>query len=133
MDEQTMFRSAFATASTVGATVKRLVEYIGIYKGVLDKENDSFQKTLNAQVAEKISGMENKVKQLEKEIQEKSLQLRKITDEIDQHQKEILKTKEVIEVDKTKIESTRKDFTFTYNKLMEQIDNDLKKINQYLS
>ncbi|MDH5397226.1 MAG: hypothetical protein OEX02_03720 [Cyclobacteriaceae bacterium] len=133
MDEKTMFRSAFATAATVGATVNNLIKSVEFYKSVLHKENDTFVKTLNDQVEQKISGREKQVNALKKTIMDKSQQIKRLTEEIDLHQKEISSTMTTIGVDKGKIESTRNDFESTYNNLLSQIDEDLRKINEYLS
>src|SRR5258705_117865 len=46
LDEATRFRSAFATASTMGVTVPKLLESVDYYKKVLIAEKDKFNKTL---------------------------------------------------------------------------------------
>jgi len=45
MDEATKYRSAFATASTMGVTLDKLIQTTNFYIGVLDKENRRDYKT----------------------------------------------------------------------------------------
>ncbi len=44
VDEATRYKSAFATASTMGVTMDRLVETADYYAKILDKERDHFVK-----------------------------------------------------------------------------------------
>ncbi|MCI5059127.1 MAG: hypothetical protein MRY83_23645 [Flavobacteriales bacterium] len=133
MDEKTKFQSAFATASTMGATVPKIVSSIDYYKKILAQENSNFLKTVNDQIDLKVKGREEQIQKLQDMIAEKSELIKKLTEEITAHQTQISEISGQINADKEKIELTSSDFTETYNFLLDQIDQDMVKIKQYLS
>jgi len=132
MDEKTKFRSAFATAQTIGVTVPKLLDSIKFYQDVLNKENDSFLSALNHQVTLKVGDKEKEMKNFEQMIKDKSAQVKQLTDDIANHQKVIVTLKSKIDNDTIKIQQTRSDFETTFYKLMHQIKEDVKKIKEYL-
>ena len=132
MDEKTKYRSAFATAQTIGLTREKLLESIAYYQKVLNKENDEFLKALNSQVNIKVGDKKKELKDFDKMIKDKTLQIQRLQKEIEKH-KEVQKSLSLeIEKDTVHIERTRSDFETTFFKLMHQIKEDVKKINEYL-
>ena len=132
MDEKTKYRSAFATAQTIGLTREKLLESIAYYQKVLNKENDEFLKALNSQVNVKVGDKKKELQGFDKMIKDKTLQIQRLQKEIEKH-KEVQKSlSQEIEKDTVHIERTRSDFETTFFKLMHQIKEDVKKINEYL-
>ncbi len=132
MDEKTKFRSAFATAQTIGLTLPKLLDSITYYQKVLNKENDSFLSALNNQINIKVGDKKKELQDYNKMIEDKSLQIKKLQAEISKH-KEVQNTlKSKIEEDTISIEKTRGDFETTYYKLIHQINEDVEKIKKYL-
>ena len=132
MDEKTKFRSAFATAQTIGVTVSKILDSVAFYQKILAKENNEFAKVLNQQVASKVGNKQKEIEQYSKMIVEKKKQMKKLADDIEKHQKHIDLITSKIEKDTVSIEKTRSDFDTTYHKLTYQIKEDVKKIKEYL-
>ena len=132
MDEKTKFRSAFATAQTIGVTVPKLLDSIDYYQKILAKENSQFATALNNQVAAKVGNKKAEIQEYAKMIADKKAQIKKLTDDIAKHQKHMDELQSKIGKDTLAIEQTRKDFDTTYYKLMYQIKEDTKKIQEYL-
>lgn len=132
LDEKTKFRSAFATAETIGATVPKILESIEFYQKILAKEESEFTKAINGQLSAKVGDKQQEVEKFSKMIVDKKAQIKKLTEEIDRHQKHINDVKSEITHNTLRIEQTRKDFETTYYKLKYQINEDVKKIKEYL-
>jgi len=132
MDEKMKFRSAFATAQTIGLTLPKLLDSISFYQKVLNKENDIFLKALNNQINVKVGDKKKELHDFNKMIEDKTLQIKELQDEIIKHKKVQSALKVKIEEDTNQIEKTRRDFETTFYKLMHQIKEDAKKIKEYL-
>lgn len=76
MDEATKYRSAFATASTMGVTLDKLLQTTNFYIGVLDKENEQFIGAFKNQFDSKVSGREREIAQFESIIKENQSKLK---------------------------------------------------------
>ncbi len=132
MDEATKYRSAFATASTMGVTLDKLLETVNFYIGVLDKENEQFLGAFKSQFNDKVSGREREIAQFESIIKEKSEQIKKLTEEITKHQQQIAELKTKVEESNNKINKTQNDFKVSYDHLKSQFEGDVIKMKQYL-
>ncbi|AXT56649.1 hypothetical protein J8L88_07305 [Aquimarina sp. MMG015] len=132
MDEATKYRSAFATASTMGVTLDKLLQTTNFYIGVLDKENEQFIGAFKNQFDSKVSGREREIAQFESIIKEKSEQIKKLTEEIAKHQKQIGDLKAKVEESNSKINKTQNDFKVSYSHLKAQFEEDIVKMQKYL-
>ncbi|WP_025741214.1 hypothetical protein [Aquimarina pacifica] len=132
MDEATKYRSAFATASTMGVTLDKLLQTVDFYVGVLDKENEQFLGAFKSQFDDKVSGREREIAQFESIIKEKSEQIKKLTEEISKHQQQITELKAKVEESNSKINKTQNDFKMSYDHLKSQFEEDIIKMKQYL-
>lgn len=132
MDEKTKYRSAFATAQTIGVTVPKLLETVEYYQGVLNNENDQFSNALNQQVELKVGDKQSEIESYEGMIKAKTHEVTKLTEDIAKHQKMIASLQSKIEEDTVHIQKTRVDFETTFDKLMHQINEDVEKIELYL-
>ena len=133
MDEKTRYQSAYAVASTMGASIPKITDSIAHYKKVLENEHNTFQEEIKTQLSAKVSNREQEIKALEKTMADKAAQIQKLTEEITAHQTTAKTLSEDILNDTAKITKTEKEFTFTYQDLISKIDTDLEKIKQYLS
>ncbi len=132
MDEKTKYRSAFATAQTIGVTVPKLLSSIAFYEKILNKENDEFLTALNHQTSLKIGEKKKEIQDFSKMIEEETMQINKLTESIIKHKKIIESLKNKVNEDTVSIEKTRNDFETTFYKLMYQIKGDINKIKEYL-
>ncbi len=132
MDEATKYRSAFATASTMGVTLDKLVQTIDFYLGVLDKENEQFLKAFKTQFFDKISNKEKEIVQFEDIIKKKSEKIKQLTQEISNHQSQIADLKKNLQESNHKIQKTQTDFKISYEYLKKQFEEDIIKLQKYL-
>lgn len=132
LDESTMFKSAFATATTMGLTVDKLTQSIGYYKSLLNKELQTFDEQVRQQMDERVVAKEKEKIMLEKTVAEKQTQIQKLQQEIAQHQQQLSQIQNQATDMKAKIEETRNNFKATHEHLIGLFDTDLQKINTYL-
>lgn len=132
MDEATKYRSTFATASTMGVTLDKLLQTVKHYIAVLDKENNTFLKAFEGQLAQKVGSKEQEITQFDSIIKEKSEKIKQLTQEITKHQQQIAELRKVVDESKSKINKTQNDFKISYLNLRSQFEQDIEKMKQYL-
>ncbi len=132
MEEATKFQSAFATASTMGVTLDKLIESIEFYKKVLLNEETKFLKASKEQYS---INVEEKIKEKEKlnnSIKEKSLQIQQLTEEIRKNQTQLEETSKFIETADSKIKETENNFKVSLQEIINQMEGDIAKLKQYI-
>ncbi len=132
MDEATKYRSAFATASTMGVNLEKLVQSADYYKDVLVKEKAKFDEALSLQVDRNVVDKQKLVESMNSDILKKSEEIKKLTEQIQSMQAEIEKHQTFITEANSKIEATKGNFEYTYSHLMSQMNDDVAKMKQYL-
>ena len=133
LDEKTKFLSAFAGAQASGASVKLLTDSAAIYLEILDTEATNFRNAVEMQRTKQISNRENEVKQLTNLITGKDEQIKKLNAEIEEHKKMLSSLDNEIKSAQSKIETTKADFSVTYDGLVKKIRDDVDRIKTYLS
>lgn len=81
-DEATRFRSAYATAATMGVTVPNLIESAQGYRDMLRQETVEFEKELEAKRKAEVGGRQAELEKLRKEIATASETIEKLTRQI---------------------------------------------------
>lgn len=132
MDEETRFKSAYAMATTMGATSDYLIKTAQHYMDVLQKEEDKFKNAMQQQVDGKIGQQQNEIVGMEKLVAEKAAQIKKLTDDISQIQQKVEESKAAIADATSKISSTKNNFIASYNLVRSQIEADVNNMNKYL-
>ncbi len=132
MDEATRFQSAFATASTMGVTLEKLLSSIDFYKKVLQNEEDKFKKATKDQSSVNVDGKHKERDAINLLINEKAAQIQKLTEEIRQHQNEVEELNKFIHSSEQRINETTLNFESSFNTLMSQLDQDAQKLKQYI-
>lgn len=132
MDEATRYKSAYAMAQTMGATPANLVQTAQHYLHILEKEEKKFEKAVSNQVNTQIGSKKNEIKGLDETIKAKADQIQKLTQEIDNHQKQKEGLQKEISQASVKVETTKNNFIASYNTLVSQIQGDIDRIKQYL-
>lgn len=132
MDEATRYKSAFAMASTMGATPDKLINAALHYLEILKNENEKFSQAAENQRAAQVGNKQGQVENFEAVIKQKAEQIKRLTDEIEQHRQDVTKLKDDIAQSTVKVEQTQKDFTATYQSLVGQIEHDVANMKNYL-
>lgn len=132
MDEGTQFKSAFAMASTMGIDKAKLVKSVNHYLSVLKNEEAKFNQALSSQIDQKVGQRKQDLKQLNDTIKHKENQIKQLTKEIEKHKKDLEKVNAEVGQAQSKVEGTKASFYGSYKVVATQMEEDLKKINQYL-
>jgi hypothetical protein len=132
MDEMVKFQSAYATASTMGVTLEKLLASIDFYRKVLMNERDNFTKASKEQYAINVEGKLKEKDNINNVINEKSLKIQKLTEEIRKHQADLEEMTKVIEAGDRKIKETTGNFETALHYLLSQMDQDTEKLKTYI-
>ncbi len=133
MDEATRYKSAFAMASTMGATPNKLLNSALHYLEILKNEQTKFAQAAENQRVAQVGNKQGQVENLEGVIQQKAEQIKRLTDEIAQHQKDVTQLKDDIAQSTVKVAQTQNDFGATYQSLVSQIEQDVTNMKNYLT
>ncbi len=132
MDDSTRYKSAFATAQTMGATKEKILTSAQGYVQLLAKEESKFLEALNGQRDKNLTGKQNDIKKLEQTIQDKQAQIEKLKLDLEEHRKQIGTLENEINSASDKLGQTANDFAATYQALLGQIQTDVKNIESHL-
>ena len=132
MDMTTAFKSAFATAATLGITKDKLIKTANHYKNVLAKEKSEFAEALKNQQKQKVGGKREEAIKMKQKIEEYKSKITQMQNEMDLYQKKIDSTDNEIEKAEEKLTQTRDNFVTALEVFTSQIDKDLELIELYL-
>jgi predicted nucleic acid-binding Zn-ribbon protein len=132
MNEVTKYRSAFATASTIGVTLEDLLKSAAFYVAVLDTENEKTNVDFEKKITESVGKKETEVTQLKTKIQEKKALIKKLTGEITQHENKISDLKYKIKDSKKELTESQNNFKVTFDYLKSQFTIDIARMKEYL-
>jgi chromosome segregation ATPase len=132
MEEEVSFKSAFATASTMGLTKEKLLKTAAHYKMVLDKEKLSFDAALKKQVKAKVDGKRKEVEMLRSKLTEYEAKIEELKKLKAAAEKTISEADATIEAAQESINDVHQRFEATFKALQNQIDQDVIDIDRFL-
>jgi len=132
IDESTAIRSAFATASTVGLTKKKLIESAKYYGQVINQEKEHFDAALKKRINQKVGGKIKEVEKLKEQIIKYTEKIEQLKAQIEKHQHTVDTADEQIQAEKEKIMGTQNNFERTHENFIDQIKSDIDNFNTYL-
>ena len=116
----------------MGIDKAKLVSSVKHYLQVLKQEETKFNQALSNQIKQKVGQRKQEFKSLNDTITHKENQIKQLTKEIEKHKKDLDKLKAEVENAQGKVEGTKASFYGSYQVVASQMEEDLKKINQYL-
>jgi hypothetical protein len=131
-DEATRYKSAFATASTMGVSMDRLVETADYYAKVLEKERAQFIKAAGDQSVNLIEKRKQELQLLLKGMGDKKKLIEQMQQELIAGEEKIKSIQEGIDSAASKIESTKQKFETSFTYLKDQITADVERIKTFL-
>ena len=131
-DEATRYKSAFATASTMGLTLDKLLDTAKHYSGILDRERSKFNNAAKNQRNQMVEQRKEEFALLKKTILDKKARIKEMNDEITTHEKRLSELEGSIDNAANKIENTQRNFERSFEKLKGQIEDDIAKMTKYL-
>jgi len=130
LDEKTRFQSAYAMAKTMGTTNVKLIKAGQHYINILNKEQGKFLSAYNSKL-ESARGTEQ-IKNLAQSVAQKKKQIEQLQKEITDSEKVLEKKKSDINRSVAKVEMTKDKFLSAYKVVAGQIEQDIKKMQDYL-
>jgi hypothetical protein len=132
MDDATRYKSAFATAQTMGATKENIITSAKQYLAILAKEQSKFQEALQGQRDKNLTGKQDEIKHLEQTIKNKEAEIEKLKSDLEAHRSSIANLETEINSASEKLAQTANDFEASYQALLGQIEGDIRQIESHL-
>ncbi|MCF8237164.1 MAG: hypothetical protein K9I85_03345 [Saprospiraceae bacterium] len=132
MDEATRFKSAFAMAQTMNVTPSELTRTATVYLDILNKEQKKFSEALANQEKTQINVRQERLSWLDETILKHQQEIESLMASINTHRKEAEQLKAELDEVHQKMVVTQDQFTRTHTFLVEEINSDISKMEQYL-
>ena len=132
LDEATAFKTAYATASTMGLTKTKLLETATHYQKIINKERSQFEVALKKQMHQRVAGKQQEVEKLKQQIIKHREKITQLEAQIDKYQVTIDGADATINEAKSKIEGTKDNFETTSQSILNQIQKDIENIDRYI-
>jgi hypothetical protein len=132
MDEAKAAKSAFLTASTMGFTKEKLLASARTYLNILSKEREIFANALKYQIANNIDSRRVEIARSKEKIQENLRKIEQLQKENALLEQNALQIEEGLDTAGKKIEETRDKFKNTFDKLFNEIEDDLLLYDKFL-
>ena len=132
LDEAIAFKSAFATASTMGLTKEKLLETAAHYKAVVQKEKEQFDAASAKQQDMKVGANLQQVAELQRVINDNEAKIRQLQSEIDTARGKIRELDFERDGAAAKIEEAKTKYLFTHQSINNQMEQDMANIQKYL-
>jgi archaellum component FlaC len=130
--EAQRFQLVFTTVKTMGVTVDTLLKTANTYLDVLKKKETEFLGALESHVSSEITGKEEAMNGIDKQIADKAELIRKLNDEMNAMQQQKVAMQNEVSTARSEIEKIKNNFYATLQVFTGKISTDVQKINQYL-
>jgi chromosome segregation ATPase len=133
VDEATAFKAAYTTAATLGFTKEKLVETIGFYKNVLQKEGESFAEAMKAHTQNRVDAQQKNIERLRDQIERHKSEIDRLEKENSEYLKEIETLQTNVQSETVKIEKNNELFQTTLRIAQLELDKDLERVHTHLT
>jgi len=132
IDEETAFKSAFATSKTMGFTKEAFRKTTRHYLNVLSAQRESFADALKRQRTDKLSNQTERNEAIKKKIAAHKAKIKKLQEEILVYESKLIDFDSKLEKERVKLEKITKGFVESYEHFEKKIKSDLELFEQYL-
>lgn len=132
LDEATAYKSAFATAATLGITKEKLLETASYYRNVLQKEKEQFDRAADNQFATRIIAKQEEVKRLRDQIERHKTEIARLQDEIGGYLNQADQADNGIKAEGEKLSRSKAAFEKTHSAILLQVDQDIENMHKML-
>lgn len=132
-DEATRYRSAFATAATMGVTVPVLMESAQAYRDLLKREQQEFERELQARQKQDVGNKQTEIERIRKDIQTASETIQRLTREIAEGQAKAQALQTQLDDATSKLTRARDRFESTVQHLDAEMLQQQKQIQTLLA
>ncbi|MEM9836483.1 MAG: hypothetical protein AAF828_08270 [Bacteroidota bacterium] len=132
IDGDTAIKSAFATGSTMGLTVDKLLKSAAYYQQVLLDEKSQFEASMQRHFTQRVEGKREETGRLTKQIAEWQSKIDQLNQKIAKAQTTIEKADAQIAAAKQKAQDNQTSFEATLKLVSGAIDQDMENIKRIL-
>ena len=134
LSEDKQFQAAWASFKAMGGMqdVAILTNTASQYLTILNTDRESFLKSVEGAVSEKVGGLQKEQKQLQADNEVFAKQILELQTKINANNERLAKINGEVSEQSTKINQNKNNYEITYNAFIDQIKGDVSKINQYL-
>jgi len=132
IDESTAYKSAFATAKTMGFTKDAFKKSVRHYLNVLSSERERFAEALKRQRTEKLTNKAERTESIKQKIAAHKEKIKKLQSEIKIYESKLVQMDSDIEKEREKLETVTKNFVNSYEHFEAKIKADLQLFEEYL-
>jgi hypothetical protein len=133
MEEDVVYKTAFASAQAMNVQSSVLIDSAKKYVSILEIEKTSFSQSAQKFLDQQINGRKLEVDSLESEIKSIQAEIKSLTESLSEKETKVIKMKETTNSVKLKYESNKVDFEEAYQLIVSQIEEDVQKMQKYLS
>jgi hypothetical protein len=128
IDEKIKIQTVLATLSTKGLTRDKIVESATYYLKILENEKEKFNTVLGQEVEKKVKARNIEISGLEEENKKRYEKIAQLTQEIEGTKNRIISAKADITQADAKIKEAENRFNVTFGFVVNQINENIKKI-----
>lgn len=132
MDEATQFRTAFAAAQAMNVNPADLINSAKKYLSVLDLEQQNFNASAAQFLKNQVNQKEMDGQQLAQSIKQKEEQIEQLKKDLAEAQSRLQQISSEIDTAKNKVEQNKSNFSVSYQSVVDQIKQDIQKMEQFL-
>lgn len=132
MDEANQFKTAYAAAQAMNVQPMQLIDSAKKYLSILELEEKNFNQSAAQFLQTQISQKENEQKALDQSMKQKSEQIELLKKELAESQKRFDSIQSELQNAKTKVETNQANFVASYAQVVDNIQADIRKMEQYL-
>lgn len=133
LTDELKIQTVFATLSTKGLTMAKILESADYYVKILENEKAKFYEVLKQQTHGQVNQRVGEIKALESENKRLADEIARLTEKISQNQARMQQLKDEMDGAESKIKNTENDFLYTYDLIAGQIKTNIEKIKSIKS
>ena len=132
IDEETAFKSAFATAKTMGFSKDAFKKSLKHYMNVLAAQRESFAEALKRQRADKLTDRSSKNLEIKKKIESHREKIAKLSEEIRVLEEKLENSDKTMSEEREKLELVTTNFVKSFEYLDNKLKKDLELFEKYI-
>lgn len=132
LDEPNQFKTAFAAAQAFNVDAKTLFDSAKKYLNVLEAEQIQFNKTADQYLQNQLNQKQSESGQLKQTIKQAEEKLAQLQAQLDDDKKKLSALEGDLANAQNKVDSNKASFANAYQQVVQQIKDDLQKMENYL-
>ncbi len=133
LEEVNQFKTAYAAAQALNIKADSLIQSAKTYLNILESEQVQFNKTADQYLQNQLSQKKSESDQLKKSIIETEEKLKQLQLQLDKDKAKLSEVDQALAAAKSKVDSNKAAFSVAYKQVEQQIRDDVRKMENYLT